>query len=62
MRCLRAILAAIVQARAILKKRLFEFSALKSCIKKRMRIREEPTGGSHQTVVFREPEKTHQYP
>jgi hypothetical protein len=32
----------------------FEFSARKSCFKKRMRIRDEPTGGSHQTVVFRE--------
>src|SRR6266702_7894602 len=32
----------------------FEFSALKSCVKKRMRIRDEPNGGSHQTVDFSE--------
>jgi hypothetical protein len=28
-----------------------EFSARKACVKKRMRIRDEPSGGSHQTVV-----------
>jgi hypothetical protein len=29
----------------------FEFSARKSCVKKRMRIPDEPSGGSHQRVV-----------
>ena len=37
-----------------------EFSARKSCVKKRMRIRDEPSGGSHQTVVFSESEKTYE--
>ena len=35
-----------------------EFSALKSCVKKRMRIPDEPSGGSHLRVVFSESEKT----
>ena len=39
-----------------------EFSARKSCVKKRMRIRDEPSGGSHQSVVFRKSEETVRFP
>ncbi len=35
-----------------------EFSALKSRVKKRTRTRDEPSGGSHLSVVFRESEET----
>ena len=34
----------------------YEFSARKSGVEKRMRIRDEPSGGSRQTVVFWEAE------
>jgi hypothetical protein len=36
----------------------FEFSARKSCVTKRMGIRDEPSDGSHQTVVFRDSNET----
>jgi hypothetical protein len=39
-----------------------EFSTRKSCVEKRMRIRDEPSGGSHQSVVFRESEETVRFP
>jgi hypothetical protein len=39
-----------------------EFPARKSCVKKRMRIRDEPSGGSNQTVVWRHSRKTIELP
>jgi hypothetical protein len=40
----------------------FEFSARKSCVKKRMRIRDEPSGGSHQTGGLMAIPKTAEFP